>query len=63
MSSMLAATTHSPLLAMIMAFEISGNYSLVPALMLACAVCSLLLMIFIRMVDRKKGPLDMPQRR
>ena len=38
MGSMLAATTHSPLLAMIMIFEISLNYSLMPALMLACVV-------------------------
>lgn len=42
MGSMLAATTHSPLLAMIMVFEISLNYSLMPAVMLACAVATLL---------------------
>jgi chloride channel protein, CIC family len=42
MGSVLAGTLHSPLLAMIMAFEISGNYSLVPALMLACAVSSMI---------------------
>jgi len=42
MGAVLAATLHSPLLAMIMAFEISGNYSLVPALMLACAVSSMI---------------------
>ena len=41
MGSMLAATTHSPLLAMIMIFEISLNYSLMPPLMLACAVGTL----------------------
>ncbi|MBI5773752.1 MAG: ClcB-like voltage-gated chloride channel protein [Verrucomicrobia bacterium] len=41
MGSVLAATTHSPLLAMILVFEISLNYSLMPALMLACAVASL----------------------
>jgi len=41
MGAVLAATLHSPLLAMIMAFEISGNYSMVPALMLACAVSSM----------------------
>jgi CIC family chloride channel protein len=35
---MLAATTHSPLLAMIMVFEISLEYSLMPPLMLACVV-------------------------
>ncbi len=42
MGSMLAATTHSPLLAMIMIFEISLNYSLMPPLMLGCAVSVLL---------------------
>src|SRR5262249_7765743 len=36
MGSMLAATTRSPLLAMIMVFEISLDYSLMPPLMLAC---------------------------
>src|SRR5437773_1637299 len=38
MGSMLAATTHSPLLAMIMIFEISLDYSLMPPLMLACVI-------------------------
>ena len=38
MGSMLAATLRSPLLAMIMVFEISLDYSLMPALMLACVV-------------------------
>ncbi len=41
MGAMLAATTHSPLLAFIAVFEISLNYSLVPPLMLACAVGTL----------------------
>jgi chloride channel protein, CIC family len=41
MGSMLAATTRSPLLAMIMAFEISLNYSVMPPLMLACVVSTL----------------------
>lgn len=41
MGSMLAATTHSPLLAIIMIFEISLNYSIMPALMIACAVGTL----------------------
>jgi CIC family chloride channel protein len=35
---MLAATTRSPLLAMIMVFEISLDYSLMPPLMLGCVV-------------------------
>jgi CIC family chloride channel protein len=41
MGSVLAATVHSPLLAMIMVFEISLNYSFMPPLMLACAVATL----------------------
>lgn len=40
MGSVLAATTHSPLLAMILVFEISLNYSLMPALMLGCVISS-----------------------
>ncbi len=38
MGSMLSGTTRSPLLAMIMVFEISLDYSLMPPLMLACVV-------------------------
>jgi len=38
MGSVLAATTRSLLLAVIMVFELSMNYSMVPALMLACAI-------------------------
>lgn len=38
MGGMLAATTRSPLLAMIMIFEISLDYSVLPPLMLACVV-------------------------
>jgi len=41
MGSLLAATTHSPLLAMIMIFELSLNYSVMPALMMSCAVATL----------------------
>jgi CIC family chloride channel protein len=41
MGSMLSATTHSPLLSMIMVFEISLDYSLIPPLMLACVVSTL----------------------
>jgi CIC family chloride channel protein len=42
MGSVLAATTRSPLLAMIMVFEISLDYSLMPALMLGCVVSTLI---------------------
>jgi len=38
MGATLAGTTKSPLLAIIMAFEISLDYSLMPALMLACVI-------------------------
>jgi CIC family chloride channel protein len=38
MGGMLSATTRSPLLAMIMIFEISLDYSVLPPLMLACVV-------------------------
>jgi CIC family chloride channel protein len=38
MGGMLAATTRSPLLAIIMVFEMSLDYSLMPPLMLACVV-------------------------
>lgn len=41
MGSVLAATTRSPLFAMILVFEISLNYSLMPPLMLACVVSTL----------------------
>ena len=41
MGSVLAATTHSPLLAIIMVFELSLNYSIMPPLMLACAISTL----------------------
>ena len=41
MGGLLAATTHSPLLAMIMIFELSLNYSVMPPLMLACVVATL----------------------
>lgn len=41
MGSMLSATIRSPLLAIIMVFEISLDYSLMPPLMLACVVSTL----------------------
>ena len=41
MGSVLAATTHSPLLAILMIFELSLNYSIMPPLMLACVVSTL----------------------
>jgi len=41
MGSVFAATTRSPLLAMVMILEISLNYSLMPALMLGCAISTI----------------------
>jgi CIC family chloride channel protein len=41
MGSVFSATTRSPLLAIVMVLEISLNYSLMPALMLGCAVSTL----------------------
>ena len=41
MGSLLAATTHSPLLAILMIFELSLNYSIMPPLMLACVAATL----------------------
>ena len=42
MGSVLAATTRSPFLAMIMVFEISLDYSLIPPLMLGCVMAIVL---------------------
>jgi CIC family chloride channel protein len=41
MGSILSATVQSPLLALIMMFEISLNYSIMPPLMLGCALATL----------------------
>lgn len=41
MAGVFSATVHSPLLAMLMIFEISLNYSLMPALMLVCPLATL----------------------
>jgi CIC family chloride channel protein len=41
MGCVFAATTRSPLLAIVMVLEISLNYSIMPALMLSCAVSTL----------------------
>jgi CIC family chloride channel protein len=49
MGSLLAATTHSALLAVILVFELSLSYGLMPALMLACAVS----MIVARALERE----------
>jgi CIC family chloride channel protein len=42
MGAVLSGTTKSPLLAMIMTFEISLDYSIMPALMLACVISVLI---------------------
>jgi CIC family chloride channel protein len=48
MGGVLSATTHSPLLAMILVFEISLNYSLMPPLMLGCVIATLVSRAFNR---------------
>lgn len=42
MGCVLAATVHSPLLAMIMVFELSMNYTFMPPLMIACVISSII---------------------
>ncbi len=42
MGGVLAATVHSPLLAMIMIFEISLNYSMMPPLMICCVLATMI---------------------
>jgi CIC family chloride channel protein len=42
MGSVLAATTHSPLLAILIIFELSLNYSIMPPLMLSCVISTLI---------------------
>jgi CIC family chloride channel protein len=41
MGAVVAATTHAPITAIIMIFELTGNYTIVPALMAACVVSTL----------------------
>ena len=65
MGAVLAGTTHSPLLAMIMLFEISLNYSLMPALMLGCAVATLaarrLCPVSIYTAELRRRRLELPR--
>lgn len=42
MSAVVAATTHAPITAIIMIFEMTGDYTIVPALMSACVVSTLM---------------------
>ena len=51
MGATLAATTRSPLLAMILIFEISLDYSVVPPLMLGCVVATLVARQMLREID------------
>jgi CIC family chloride channel protein len=41
MGAVVAATTHAPITAIIMIFELTGNYTIIPALMTACVVSTL----------------------
>jgi CIC family chloride channel protein len=42
MSAVVAATTHAPITAIIMIFEMTGDYHIIPPLMAACVVSSLM---------------------
>ncbi|MBN2355351.1 chloride channel protein, partial [candidate division KSB1 bacterium] len=42
MGAVVAAATHAPLTAMIIIFEMTGNYSIVPPLMISCVIATLL---------------------
>ena len=42
MAAMIAATTHAPLMATVLVFELSGDYAIVLPLLTACAVATLL---------------------
>ena len=42
MSAVVAATTHAPITAIIMIFEMTGDYTIIPALMSACVVSTLM---------------------
>jgi CIC family chloride channel protein len=67
MGAMLAGTTHAPIMAILMIFELSLNYGLLLPLMLACAAASLLAhalspdSIYTEALKRKGGSLDNPE--
>jgi CIC family chloride channel protein len=42
MAAMIAATTHAPLMATVLVFELSGDYAIVLPLLIACAIATLL---------------------
>ncbi|MCZ6650149.1 MAG: chloride channel protein [Acidobacteria bacterium] len=67
MGAMLAGTTHAPIMAIMMIFELSLNYSLLLPLMLACATASLLAhtlspdSIYTEALKHKGAYLDNPE--
>lgn len=67
MGAMLAGTTHAPIMAILMIFELSLNYSLLLPLMLACATASLLAhtlspdSIYTAALKHKGASLDNPE--
>jgi len=42
MAAMIAATTHAPLMATVLVFELSGDYAIVLPLLTACAIATVL---------------------
>lgn len=42
MASFLAATTHAPIMAAVMVFEMTGEYTLLPGLLLACVLATII---------------------
>lgn len=65
MGAVLAGTTRAPLVAMILVFEISLNYSLMPALMLGCAVGTLvagrLCRVSVYTAELQRRGLELPE--
>lgn len=67
MGAMLAGTTHAPIMAILMIFELSLNYNLLLPLMLACATASLLAhtlspdSIYTAALKHKGASLDNPE--
>ncbi|MNY75601.1 Voltage-gated ClC-type chloride channel ClcB [compost metagenome] len=40
MATLLAATTHAPIMAALMVFEMTGEYTLLPGILLACVIAT-----------------------
>lgn len=40
MATLLAATTHAPIMAALMVFEMTGEYALLPGILLSCVIAT-----------------------